>query len=156
MPISDAMARAILGQRTDEVAIVLLTISGTGFETFRVCNDSANIVSNGHDFLAYPFDIELPGDGDDAPLARLRIGNVSREIWEAIEAATGQITVDIALVLASSPNLPEKSFSGLELRNVVCNALTVEGDLTLQSFTGEPYPHLRATPSRLPGLFFDD
>lgn len=155
MAISAAMARAILGHRTDEVAIVLLTISGTGFTTFRVCNDSANITSGGNTFTAYPFEIELPGDGENAPIARLRIGNVSRQIWEAIDAATGQITVKIELVLASAPNTIEKSFDGLELRNVVCNALTVEGDLTTASFTSEPYPHMRATPSRLPGLFFD-
>jgi hypothetical protein len=155
MPISESMARAILGHRTDEVAVILLTISGDGFTTFRVCSDSANVTSGGNTFTAYPFEVELPGDGDGAPVARLRIGNVSRQIWEAIEDATGQILVKIELVLASSPNTIEKSFDGLELRNVTCNALTVEGELTTQQFTSEPYPHIRAIPSRLPGLFFD-
>lgn len=155
MAISEAMARAVLGHRTDEVALVLLTISGTGFTTIRVVNNSENITSGGNTFTAYPFEIELPGDGENAPLARLRIGNVSRQIWEAVEDASGQIAVKIELVLASSPDTIEKSFDGLELRNVACNALTVEGDLTTTQFASEPYPHIRAIPSRFPGLFFD-
>jgi hypothetical protein len=148
------MAAAILGLRTDEVAIILLTISGSGFTTFYVCNNSEDITSNAQTFTAYPFEIELPGDGDNAPVAKLRIANVDRQIWEAINDATGTITVKIELILASAPDTIEKSFDGLELRNVVCSALTVEGDLTTQQFTSEPYPHIRAIPSRLPGLFF--
>jgi Domain of unknown function (DUF1833) len=155
MAISEAMARAILGHRSDEVALVLLTITSADFTTIRVVNDGADITSNGNEFLKFPFVIDLPGDGEGVPVARLQIQNVSRQIWEAIEAATATINVKIEVILASDPDTIEKSFDGLELRNVVCNALTVEGELTTQQFTAEPYPHIRAIPSRLPGLFFD-
>jgi Domain of unknown function (DUF1833) len=155
MAISEAMARAILGHRSDEVALVLLTITSADFTTIRVVNDGVDITSNGNTFLKFPFVIDLPGDGEGLPIARLQIQNVSRQIWEAIEAATATINVKIEVILASAPDTIEKSFDGLELRNVVCNALTVEGELTTQQFTAEPYPHIRAIPSRLPGLFFD-
>lgn len=155
MTISAEMARAILRQSSDEVAVILLTISGTGFTTFRVCDHDTAITSNGNTFLAFPFKIELPGDGENAPVARLQISNVSRLIGEAIDAATGQIAVKIELVLASDPDNVEKSFDGLELRSVSRDALSVQGELQSAQFTSEPYPQIRAIPSRLPGLFFD-
>jgi hypothetical protein len=153
MAISDALKRAVLGISSDEVAVTLLTISGTGFTTFRVCDNSSDLVSRSQTFTAFPFTIELPGDDDQAPLAKLRIANVSKDIGQAIDAATGQITVKIELVLASAPDTVEKTFEGLELRVTTRDALAVEGDLQSAQFTSEPWPKVRATPGRFPGLF---
>lgn len=153
MAISDALKRAVLGMASDEVAVTLLTISGAGFTTFRVCDNSSDITSGGNTFTAFPFTIELPGDSDTAPLATLRIANISKDIGQAIDAATGQITVKIELVLASAPDTVEKSFDGLELRVTRRDAFTVEGELQSAQFTNEPWPSIRATPGRLPGLF---
>lgn len=153
MAISDAMKRAVLAMSSDEVAVTLLTISGAGFTTFRVCDNSTDLVSNSQTFTAFPFTIELPGDGDTAPLAKLRIMNVSKEIGQALDAATGQITVKIELVLASNPDNVEKTFDGLELRLTKRDALVVEGDLQSAQFASEPWPKIRATPGRFPGLF---
>lgn len=153
MPISDQLKRAVLRINSDEVVVTLLTISGDGFSTFYVCDNSADVVSDGQTFTAYPFAIDLPGDREDAPLAMLRIANVSREIGQALDAATGQITVKVQLVLASTPDVIEKEFAGLELRVTRRDVVTVEGELQAAQFTNEPWPKIRATVGRLPGLF---
>lgn len=153
MAISDKMKRAVLGLTSEEVAICLLTFSGTGFTTFRVCDNATDIVSNSQTFTAFPFTIELPGDREDAPVAQLRISNVDKAIGQAIDAAPGPVNVKIELVLASAPDNVEKTFDGLELRVTRRTALTVEGELQSAQFTSEPWPKVRATPGRFPGLF---
>lgn len=153
MTISDTLKRAVLGITSDQVLVTLLTFSGTGFTTFRVCDNDTDITSNGNTFTAFPFEIVLPGDREDAPNATLRIANVSKEIGQAIDAATGQIAVKIEAVLASDPDTVEKSFDGLELRVTRRDALVVEGELQSAQFASEPYPKVRATPGRFPGLF---
>lgn len=154
MTISNAFRTAVLGLTSDEVAITLLTFSGDGFTTIRVCDNDSNITSGGNTYIAYPFTIDLPGDGEGAPIARVRIANVSEEIGEAVDAATGQVTVRIDLILASAPDTMEKTFLGLELRNVTRNNLTVEGEIQAAQFVAEPYPYIRVTPGRFPGMFF--
>lgn len=153
MAITDAMKKAVLGITSEEVAICLLTFSGTGFTTFRVCDNDTSIVSRSQTFLAWPFAIELPGDGEEAPAAVLRIANVDRQIGQGIDAAVGPINVLIEMILASNPDNPEQIFDGLELRVTRRNALVVEGELQSAQFASEPYPNIRATPGRFPGLF---
>lgn len=154
MSISNNFRRAVLGLTTDEVGVELLTISGAGFTTLRVCNNNENIISNGQTFIAYPFRLTLPSDGENAPVARVQIANVSREIGQAIDAATDNVTFQIDLILASNPDLLEKSFGGLDLRTVSRTPLIVEGEIQSASFASEPCPHIRVTPGRFPGMFF--
>lgn len=153
MPVNDALKRAVLKQNSDEVLITLLTFSGTGFDTFRVCNNDTDIVSRSNTFTAFPFSLKEPGDGEDAPAAELQIANVDRQIGQAIDAADGPAYVLIELVLASAPDDVQKSFDGLELRSTSRSMLLVQGSLQSAQFTSEPYPKIRATPGRLPGLF---
>jgi hypothetical protein len=153
MPISNALKRAVLGLTSDEVVVTLLTFSGAGFTTFRVCDNDTDIVSGGQTYIAFPFSIQLPDDGDEAPAAVLQIANVDRTIGQAIDAADDEIFVNIKLVLASNPDNPEKEFDGLKISRAPRNALIVEGELTSAQFANEPYTRIRATPGRFPGLF---
>jgi hypothetical protein len=41
----------------------------------------------------------------------------------------------------------------LRLRGVSGDAIALEGELSVWDPTAEPYPSIRATPDRLPGLF---
>jgi hypothetical protein len=153
MTISNALKRAVLGLTSDEVLVTLLTFSGTGFSTFRVCDNDTDIVSLSQTYTAFPFSIELPGDGDDAPAAVLQITNVDRQIGQAIDAAEDEIFVNIKVVLASTPDHIEKEFDGLRISRAPRNALLVQGELTSAQFANEPYTKIRATPGRFPGLF---
>lgn len=151
--VSDAFKRAVLGIRSEQVALTLLTFSGNGFTTFRVCDNDTDIVSNGNTFVSYPFEIEHPGDREEAPAGRLRIANVSREIGQAIDAAIDDVFVKIEVILASNPDNPEKTFDGLRVTRSPRSMLVIEADLASAQFADEPYPATRATPGRFPGLF---
>ena len=45
------------------------------------------------------------------------------------------------------------SFETFELADVTGNALEITGRITLTDITQEPWPHIRATADRFPGLF---
>lgn len=154
MSVSNAFRRAVLGLTSDEVATTLLTISGAGFTTFRVCDNDSDIVSNGQTFTSYPFTLIFPGDGEGAPVATVRIANISRLIGEAIDAATDQVTFRIDAILASNPDQLEKTFIGLDLRTVSRTPIVVEGEIQSAQFVAEPYPYIRVTPGRFRGMFF--
>lgn len=153
MTISNNLKRAVLGITSDQVLITLLTFQGDGFTTFRVCDNDTDIVSRSNTFTAFPFEIVWPGDREDAPASTIRIANVSKQIGQAIDAATGEVFVTIEAILASDPDTVEKTFYGMNLRTARRDALVVEGDLGYSPFASEPWPKVRATPGRLPGLF---
>jgi hypothetical protein len=153
MPVSDTLKRAVLGLSSDEVAITLLTFSGDGFTTFRVCDNDTDILSRTLTFTAFPFSIDHPGDREDAPVGTIRISNVDRQIGQAIDAAPGPVNIKIELILASAPDNVEKTFDGLQVRRTRRGSIVIEAELGTDPFATEPWPKIRATPGRLPGLF---
>jgi hypothetical protein len=62
-------------------------------------------------------------------------------------------TALIEIVRAASPDTVEAQFVDFKLTNVTYDALRVEGDLTLEDFTAEPFPSAIFSPSLFPGLF---
>lgn len=155
MTLSDTFKQSAFDQETDDVWLVLVTISHANISpSIRVVNNTENITSRSNLFTAFPFDITLPDDREDAPpRARLVIDNVSREIAEAVRAITSPPTVLIEIVRADAPDTVETSFPYFSMRNVKWDSGKVSADLTLEDFTNEPYPGLTFTPAYFPGLF---
>lgn len=140
--------------QTGEIFLVLLTIRHpTLNDDIRVVNNNEDIVSNGRAYIAYPFEIELPGeDAEQPPMARLRIDNVDRLLVATIREILTPPTAKIQVVLASQPNTVEIEFDGLTLRNVVYDASTISADLAFEQIMVEPVATMM-TPSKFPGLF---
>lgn len=155
MPISTGARRAVYAPESDEVFLVLLTIDHDSLdEPIRVVNNLEKITSRGEEFIAFPFDISLPDDKEDAPpRARLAIDNVSREIGQAIREIVGPPSVMIEVVMASAPDTVEASFPNFLLRNVSYDAAVVSGELMVEDLTREPFPARKFTPGAYPGVF---
>ena len=153
--LSSAAKAGAFAQQTDQVYLVLLEIdNGEMASPIRVVNNYADVVSGGETYTAYPFDITLPTDADDAiPQATLTIDNVDRVITDAIREMVGSATVTISVVLAASPSTIEAGPYVMNLRNVTWNALTVSGQLAAEDVLNEPYPGEYMTPELFPGLF---
>lgn len=144
----------ILGVHPDTVDCTLISISHPDLaEPVRVTNNGEAIVSNGDTFTAWPFVIELPGDTEGAPVARLRIANVDWRIGSAIESINTPADVSIMLVLASEPDTVQFRWDGLELRNTTRTALEVSGDLALGDYDTEPFPSIRVRAGNFPNLY---
>ena len=140
-------------QQTNEVWLVLLTITHPDITTLRFVNNTDNVVSNSQTFTAFPFEVVLPTqDADNIPRASLRIDNVDRSIVAALRTLTSPPTVQFDVILASSPNTIEATFPGMKLMSATYTAATVEGELGPELLYTEPVS-LSMTPSRFPGMF---
>ena len=151
----DAFVRSAFGPETDEVWLILLTLSHPDLtDDIRVVHNPETITSRGQDYIGFAFELTLPSDTEDrAPVAELRIDNVSREIAEAVRSISSAPTVTIEIIRAADPDSVEISLTGFTLRNVRWDALAVSGSLALDDISIEPYPAGSFTPASFPGLF---
>lgn len=151
---SSAATTSINAQITDEVWLTLLTISAPELTTpLRFVSNNASLTSRGNVFMAFPFDIEFPGQDEESPgEARLVIDNIDRSIVNFVRSIQTPPRITIEVVLASSPDTVEASFSNMTLRNVAYDAKTVSGILRFEDIVIEPVTYAM-TPERFPGLF---
>lgn len=155
MTISAAFKREVYDPETAQAFLILLTIDHADINPpIRVVNNTKNITSRGDEFIAFPFNIDLPDSTKDVgPRARLTIDNVSREIAQSIRLITTVATVLIEVIRASDPDTVEINFPLFNLRNVTWDVLQVSGDLTVEDLTTEPFPVGQFTPAHFPGIF---
>ena len=152
--LSGPATASINAQTTDEVWLTLLTIASQEIaEPLRFVNNNASLTSRGNLFMAFPFDVEFPGQSDDDPgEARLVIDNIDRSIVQFIRQIVAPPTVTIEVVLASSLDVVEASFSNMTLRNARYDVKTVSGLLKFEDVVIEPVTY-EMTPERFPGQF---
>ena len=153
--LSTAALKAVYAQDTSDAFIVLLTIDHENLaDPVRVCSNALTITSRGDDYIAFPFELILPDETENqSPRARLVIDNVSQEISVALKQIDSAPSVKIEIIRAADADVVEAVFPDFKLTNVKYDALTVQGDLTLEDFTAEPYPATVFSPSVFPGIF---
>lgn len=156
MPRSiSALARSeINAQQTGEAILLMLQITAPDIDgVIRVVRDSQDLVSRGHTYQRFPFDIEIPGEAEEAPpLIKLAIANADRRIVQAVRETVGPITVILEAVLASTPDTIEAGPFEFRLRNVDYDDNQVTGSLHFEDLMNEPYPGDSFTPALFPGL----
>ena len=152
--LSSAALASAHAERTEEVWVVLLQADHPDLaEPIRICTNNENITSNGHEYIALPFEIELPGEDPEQPgRARVRIDNMSPVIIDTLRVISTPPTVTLRVILASQPNVIEAEFVGLVMRNAEYDASFVSAELNYESILVEPAA-LTMTPSLFPGLF---
>ena len=112
-------------------------------------------VSRGSNYLFYPFSLKLPSDEEDgAPKTAIVIDNVSRWLTEAVESIDPRdpVTIDLEVVLSTSPDTVEVSYSDFTLKNVDYDMFEVSGEISMDALFGEPVPAHRMTPGWFPGV----
>lgn len=153
--LSSTAVSSLFAQETDEVYIILLTISHEQLTpSIRVGSDVVNTISRGETFVSYPFEIQLPSDEEDAPpKAQLAIDNVSPEIAKNLRSITSPASFLIEVVRFSEPDVVEVSYDNFQLRNIKGDVLQITGELTIEDVTLEPYPYDTFTPANFRGLY---
>lgn len=152
--LSTAATTSINAQSTEEVWLTLLTIDSPELTVpLRFVNNNESLVSRGDVYLAFPFDLEFPGQDEENPgEARLTIDNIDRSIVNFIRTIFTPPSVSIEVVLASSPSTVEAGFYNMTLRNVTYDAKAVSGLLKFEDIVVEPVTYAM-TPERFPGQF---
>lgn len=158
-------------QASDEIEVVLFRITHAELEApIRLSTDNADRISDdpliygtrsswgGADPLTDPYlfiiaSAVLPSDLEDAPAtAQVTLENLDSAIVELLTSFLSPATVDLAVVLASSPDLPEAEFTGLQLLSAEADAGAVTLSLSREEIELEYFPTGRMTRDRFPGL----
>ncbi len=153
--VSNITREALFAQETGEAFLIILTMDHTSLEVpIRVSSDIVNTTSRGLDFIAFPFELTLPDNQENAsPKAHLKINNIDRSIVKTLREINSPATVLIEVVRANAPDIIEAKFLNFKLVNVTYDEKIVEGDLTIEDFTSEPYPANSFSPSLFSTLF---
>ena len=153
--LSTLMQQSIYAAETGDAFIILLTLSHPDLpQSICVTSDEVTTTSNSVSFVPYPFDLVLPNDIDSKSYrAKLVIDNIDRAIVQAVRSLTTAPNVLIQIVRAVSPDTIEAQFVDFALTNISYDAWRVQGDLTVEDFTAEPFPASCFSPGLFPGLF---
>ncbi|MBU6475064.1 MAG: DUF1833 family protein [Alphaproteobacteria bacterium] len=153
--LSSLAQQSLFASETSDAFLVLLTLSHPDLpQPITVTSDAVPTVSNGTTFVPFPFDLALPNDLDAKSYrARLVIDNIDRQIVQAVRSVSTAPDMLIQIVRAAAPDTVEAQFIDFKLTNVVYDAYRIEGDLTVEDFTAEPYPAATFSPGLFPGLF---
>lgn len=141
-------------EATAEAWLILLIIDHiTLAQPIRVVDNNADITSGGNLFVAWDFNLILPGEDPDNPdTARLSIGNIDPLIIRTLRQISGPPSITIRVVLSSTPDVVEVEFAGLVLRNASYDAGTITGDLAFEEILTEPVA-TTLTPAMFPGMY---
>ena len=162
-----ASVRQDLEAPTQQHALLaFVTITHPQLEApIRVVADPIDHVYQGNTYTGILFGFRLLTDEDTEPTCELSLPNVDRRIGEAIRASG--VSPKIQLVILSSADFDKSvvpraeigaaaavyQFVQFELRDVTADAVRIAGTVALRDYSTEPWPSLRATETRLPGLF---
>lgn len=160
-----------------DVELVFLTATHAQLaNAIRVVNDAAlpkgqpiEYQRGSYNWLGLPFNIILPTDTDQGPpRARIEIPNVDRKVGELFALIDDSPRITLEVIVASQftrlnpPNehvwyaaAPSVDYTAdwLRLANVQVDAMMCAAEFVGPDLTTEPWPDLRATKGRLPGLY---
>lgn len=162
MPVQLQSIAAIveaLAQSSGELWIYLVTAFHPSLSSpLRLaCPATSNVVSNGNTFIATRFDIVISAESFESPAkAEITIEAVDGALLAALRVLDPSPTIDIEIVTASEPNVIQAAQRDLEIAG-----LNVEGvrsmtiELSSESIFSAPFPGIRMTRDRVPGIFTD-
>lgn len=134
-------------------------------EPIRLVSDVFDYVQGGDRYIGVPFDWSVVRDSEERPEARLTVANTDRRIGKAVQDSDERAR--IALKIHSSADFdlsvdPRQeigeaatvyAYAHFELASVEADVLQVSGTVTVFDPSTEPWPTMRATQDRCPGLF---
>lgn len=155
-PYSSQYKSTLAKVSAEEAPLVLLEINHPALsEPVRVVNDTQDLTSNGHTFIACPFRYVLPDDFENQlPKARLVVDNIGRDLMYWIETSGGGAgsAVKMMQVMRSRPDTIEWSIS-MNLYNVQATMQEVSAELGFENLFAKPAISLQYRPDNSPGIF---
>ena len=148
--------KAATAAETDEVLLSLLSIYVDKEPVLHLCDNTESIISRGIDFTPCAYKVKLPDQTDELSTCRLQIDNVDPSISKAIKenAINHEITVDVAVILASTPDVYEQGPLNFILRNISINAGAITGELYDFYIHDRNLTGIKYTPESFPGMFY--
>lgn len=156
MTISAATRRKLHATDDRTGLLALLEISGLS-EPVRLVNDTRNITTLGHTWLALPFSVKLPNDvAKENGRAQLRVDNVGREFTQILEnlAPSASLQATLRLVHRDTPGVVDYELIA-PLSGVRTDMNSVTATIGHDNEMRRPAVALRFDPFTAPALFPD-
>jgi hypothetical protein len=167
--LSSSALQAIFAQETDKELILLITIYdpvnpenvvlrlADGY-TGRISETADEVVygvqSRGNNYIFLPIEVNMPDEAENsAPKCSITFYDVTRYVMPIAREIQGRPKVKLEIVLSSSPNIVEASFSNFYITNFTYTVDRVTADLGMVNYELEPFPQYSFTPVYFPGLF---
>lgn len=140
---------------TDGVTVVARLADGFTQRISETDDDVVyGVVSRGNNFIFLPMTITLPTEAEaQAPSCSITLHDVTRYIMPLIRTLNGPPSVKLELVLSTTPDTVEASFSEFYLTGITYSAESVQGQLVMIDYSREAIPSHAFTPALFPGLF---
>lgn len=154
--VSATALQAMLAQQTGEVFIPCLKINHPSFAApYRIAYNTATVHRADGDYLPFAFQCNLPDQVEDStPQVKVTIDNVDLEISDAIRTITGQPSITMDVVLASSPDTIEAGPFEYSLMDATASADAIEGTLGYEADVfSQQVPGQSYLPTNSAGLF---
>lgn len=165
--LSPAALRAMFSPNADDTFVTLLTITSPELATpIRVADNFITrlsetaddilygLVSRGNNYIFLPLDISLPTeDHAAATRASVSIQDATKIVLPHLRQLITAPAVTLELVLKSTPDVVEVSFTGLKMRSISYNASSITGELGVEDNSLEPFPQHTITPAYFPAAF---
>lgn len=171
MPLQTAVAiEAAFAPSTDQVYMVLATISHEQLsEPLYIANNRINVQSRGQTFIGFPFAVRLVTDDELPPRGEIEVQNVGGattgsgedpdqppvqpRISQIILPLRGPVFVKFEIVLLFSPDIVEKTYDELVLRDIEADGISVRASITGRFQDREPATKYRIKQETFPGVY---
>lgn len=155
MPTLPSWATAwLLARETGEAALALLTLTHTDWGApYRLARNPLGVTSQGQDYAAAWFDVDVVNDDGEPPRATLTIPNVDRSIGRMVMGLASPPEVAIEVVGSDHLDEPIYRAARLELRAIKIDKMALTGTLVTRDFSTETVGTIHVTPGRFPALF---
>lgn len=164
--IDAALQGALENESAPWALLAFVTLSHPSLqEPLRLVSDVVDYIKGGVTFSGMPFSFRPLTDDDRAGQAELLVANVSRQISRAVDGL--DVRPEVTLEICSSADFdlgadPRAeigtaatvySYAGFEVTEIDVDALEARARVALRDIDSEPFPYIRATEARCPGLF---
>jgi hypothetical protein len=159
----------MFGPETDKDLILLVTIYDPSNPTqvvLRLCDGFTQRISETADDVTYgvisrsnaytflPMEVTMPDESDNsAPKCSLTFYDVTRYVMPVARSISGQPKVKLELVVSSTPDIVEATFSSFYITNFSYSVDRVTAEMSMIGYEREPFPQYSFSPVYFPGLF---
>lgn len=169
--MSPAALRAVFSPDADADLFILLTVydpNDPSQVVLRLADGSTQRIeslttndrvvygvnSRGNDYVFLPMEISLPSEEEaQAPRSSLVLRDVTQYATPLIRAINGPPKILMELVLSTTPNVVEASFSGFYINGFTYTVDSVTAELAMIDYEREPFPQHSFSPIYFPGQF---
>lgn len=153
--ITNELKAQLFGQVSSDPFLALFTFTHPNFSSdIRLVNNAEDIISNGNTFTAFPIQVVLPPDDQEAAReVQIQMDNIDLSIITELRQVTSPVEASVQMILASDPDTVQLSLEELKLKNINYNEKNITASLMMDDFLGVGLTSERYNPDNFPGIF---